>query len=396
MAEGALGGLRVLDASTLFAGPLAAMFLGDQGAEVIKIEHPAKPDPSRSHGPSKDGHNLWWKTLGRNKRCLTLDLSHERGRKILLDLALDADVLVENFRPGTLERWGIGPADLHAVNPRLVLCRVTGFGQFGPYASRPGFGTLAEAMSGFAALNGDPDGPPMLPPFALADGIAGLAAALAVTTALQARHSTGRGQVVDLAIIEPILTLLGPQVTRLQQLGTVQARTGNRSANNAPRNIYQSLDGEWLAISTSSPSTAERLMRLVGRADVIEEPWFGTSSGRVEHADELDAAVSAWISEHEAAEVIVACERAGAAVAPVYNARHIVKDPQYQALGTVVTLPDDELGEVDMLNVMFRLSETPGSVRFAGRTHGADTNDLLAQLGYASKEIEGLRSEGVV
>ena len=238
-----LDGLRVLDVSTLFAGPLAATFLGDFGADVIKVEHPTRPDAARGHGPSKEGVNLWWKTLGRNKRTVTIDLGRPEGAELLLALAADADVLIENFRPGTLERWGLGPDALHAVNPRLVIARVTGFGQFGPYSSRPGFGTLAEAMSGFAAITGEPDGPPTLPPFGLADGITALSAAYAVMVALRAAERDGRGQVVDLAIIEPILTLLGGQITAYDQLGAVQPRTGNRSVNNAPRNTYQTADG---------------------------------------------------------------------------------------------------------------------------------------------------------
>jgi crotonobetainyl-CoA:carnitine CoA-transferase CaiB-like acyl-CoA transferase len=271
-----LTGLRVLDLATLFAGPLAATLLGDFGAEVIKVEHPAKPDPSRGHGPAKNGVGLWWKLLGRNKRTMTLDLSKPGGRTTLLRLAATADVIVENFRPGTLEKWGLGWDELSAVNPRLVLARVTAFGQFGPYAHRPGFGTLAEAMSGFAAITGEPDGPPTLPPFGLADSIAALATAYAVMTALAARDRTGTGQVVDMAIIEPILTVLGPQPIWYDQLAHVQGRTGNRSQNNAPRNTYRTADGGWVAVSASATSVAERVMRLVGRPELIDEPWFAT------------------------------------------------------------------------------------------------------------------------
>ncbi|MEV4233182.1 CoA transferase, partial [Streptomyces bobili] len=275
-----LAGLRVLDLATLFAGPLAATMLGDFGAEVIKIEHPSKPDPSRGHGPSKNGVGLWWKLLGRNKRAITLNLSRPGGRATLLRLAATADVIIENFRPGTLEKWDLGWEELSAANPRLVLTRVTGFGQFGPYAHRPGFGTLAEAMSGFASITGEPDAPPTLPPFGLADSIAALATAYAVMTALAARDRTGEGQVVDMAIIEPILTVLGPQPLWYDQLGYVQERTGNRSANNAPRNTYRTADGTWVAVSTSAQSVAERVMRLVGRPELIDEPWFATGAGR--------------------------------------------------------------------------------------------------------------------
>ncbi|MBM7170332.1 CoA transferase [Streptomyces sp. G44] len=391
-----LTGLRVLDLATLFAGPLAATMLGDFGAEVVKVEHPSRPDPSRGHGPSKDGVGLWWKLLGRNKRTMTLDLSTPGGRDTLLRLAATADVVVENFRPGTLERWDLGWDELCAANPRLVLARVTGFGQFGPYARRPGFGTLAEAMSGFAAITGDPDGPPTLPPFGLADSIAGLATAYAVLTALAARERTGRGQVVDMAIIEPILTVLGPQPLWYDQLGFVQPRTGNRSTNNAPRNTYRTADGRWVAVSTSAQSVAERVLRLVGRPELIAEPWFASGAERAAHADVLDEAVGGWIARHTRAEVIAAFEKAQAAVAPIQDVRDVMTDPQYAALGTLTTVEDPELGPLRMQNVLFRLSETPGAIGWAGRPHGADTDEVLIELGLTDREITTLRKEGAL
>ncbi|KOT96238.1 MULTISPECIES: CaiB/BaiF CoA transferase family protein [Streptomyces] len=391
-----LTGLRVLDLATLFAGPLAATMLGDFGAEVVKVEHPTRPDPSRGHGPSKDGVGLWWKLLGRNKHTITLDLSKPAGRATLLRLAATADVVVENFRPGTLEKWGLGWEELSAVNPRLVLTRVTGFGQFGPYAHRPGFGTLAEAMSGFAAMTGEPDAPPTLPPFGLADSIAALATAYAVMTALAARERTGEGQVVDMAIIEPILTVLGPQPLWYDQLGHVQPRTGNRSQNNAPRNTYRTADGTWVAVSTSAQSVAERVMRLVGRPELIDEPWFATGAERARHADVLDAAVGDWIARHSRADVLAAFERAEAAVAPVQDVRDVMSDPQYRALDTITTVDDPELGALRMQNVLFRLSATPGAVRWAGRPHGADTEEVLTGLGLTPADVKELREEGVV
>lgn len=391
-----LAGLRVLDLATLFAGPIAATMLGDFGAEVIKVEHPTKPDPSRGHGPSKNGVGLWWKLLGRNKRTITLDLSRPGGRRTLLRLAAGADVIVENFRPGTLERWELGWPELSAVNPRLVLARVTGFGQFGPYAPRPGFGTLAEALSGFAAITGEPDGPPTLPPFGLADAIAGLATAYAVMTALAARERTGEGQIVDMAIIEPILTVLGPQPLWYDQLGYVQPRTGNRTRNNAPRNTYRTSDGTWVAVSTSAQSVAERVMLLVGRPELIEEPWFATGAGRAAHADVLDEAVGGWIARHTRTEALAAFEKAQAAIAPIQDVRDVMADPQYRALGTFTTLYDPELGRLRMQNVLFRLSATPGAVRWAGRPHGADTDAVLTELGLTPEELAALRAEGAL
>lgn len=388
--------LRVLDLATLFAGPLAATMLGDFGAEVIKVEHPHRPDPSRGHGPAKDGVGLWWKLLGRNKRTITLDLSTPGGRETLLKLAASTDVIIENFRPGTLERWGLGWPELAAANDQLVLARVTGFGQCGPYAHRPGFGTLAEAMSGFAAVTGEPDGPPTLPPFGLADSIAALATAYAVMTALTARAATGRGQVIDMAIIEPILTVLGPQPIWYDQLGYVQPRTGNRSRNNAPRNTYRTADGSWLAVSTSAQSVAERVIRLVGRPDLIGEPWFATGAGRAEHADELDEAVGGWIARRTREEAMTAFEKAEAAIAPIYDIREVMTDPQYRALDTLTTVDDPELGPVKMQNVLFRLSETPGAIRWAGRPHGADTDAVLTELGLSAQEITTLRGAGAL
>ncbi len=385
----------MIDAATLFAGPLAATMMADFGAEVIKVEHP-KGDPVRHHGHQKNGVPLWWKMIGRNKRAMTLNLSKVEGQKILRRLVRTADVLIEGFRPGTLERWGLDPVDLMAENPRLVVVRVTGFGQLGPYHRRPGFGTLAEAMSGFAAITGEPEGPPTLPPFGLADGIAALATATATMFALQARASTGRGQIVDMAIIEPILTILGPQPTWYDQLGVVQQRRGNRSVNNAPRNTYRTRDGKWVAISTSAQSVAERVLRLVGHPEVIAEPWFRSGAERAEHAEELDAHVGGWIAERDRDEVIRAFEEAEAAVAPIYDVRDIFADPQYRALGSLVDVPDPELGSVKMQNVLFRLSETPGAVRWAGRPLGADTAEVLGELGIEEGALARLVAEGVI
>ena len=391
-----LAGLRVVELATLFAGPLAATWLADFGADVVKVEHPRRPDPSRGHGPAKDGIGLWWKTIGRNKRTVTLDLSTPGGREVMLKLAEHADVVIENFRPGTLERWGLGPERLAQANPRLVLARVTAFGQTGPYAARPGFGTVAEAMSGFAALSGEPDGPPLLPPFGLADGVAALAMDYAIMLALASRSTTGRGQVVDLAIIEPLLALLGPQITAYDQLGLVQPRTGNQTTNNAPRNLYRTADGSWVAVSTSAQNIAERVMRLVGRADLIDEPWFGSGAGRAAHRTEVDPPVAAWIAAHSLEATIAAFEQAQAAIGPVYDVRGILADPQYRALGTAVTVPDPELGPLRMQNLMFRLSGSPGAIRWAGRPHGADTEAVFGELGLDATRIAALREEGAI
>ena len=392
----ALDGIRVIDAATLFAGPLAATLMADFGADVIKVEHP-KGDPVRNHGYRKNGVPLWWKLIGRNKRAITLNLSSPEGQQLMKGLVEHSDVLIENFRPGTLERWNLGPDVLHDLNPGLVIARVTGFGQFGPYSGRPGFGTLAEAMSGFAAMTGEPDGPPTLPPFGLADGITGLATVAAIMFALQARDQTGRGQVIDMAIIEPILTILGPQPTWFDQLGIVQERRGNRSVNNAPRNVYRTRDERWVAISTSAQSVAERVMRLVGHPEVIAEPWFASGEERARHADELDAMVGEWIAQRPFNEVVAAFEEAQAAVAPIYDIRQITEDPQFRALGSIATIDDPELGPLKMQNVMFRLSETPGEIHWAGRRVGEDNEAVYRELlGLDRKRLAELAAKEVI
>ncbi len=395
--QGPLAGLRVLEAATLFAGPLAATMMADFGAEVIKIEHPKTSDPVRHHGYQKGGSSLWWKMVGRNKRTITLYLGAPDGQALMKELVRTADVLIESFRPGTLERWNLGPDVLHAINPRLVIARVTGFGQFGPYSGRPGFGTLAEAMSGFAAMTGEPNGPPTLPPFGLADGIAAIATATATMFALRARDVLGRGQVVDLSLIEPILTVLGPQPLWYDQFGIVQERRGNRSVNNAPRNTYRTADGRWVAISTSAQSIAERVMKLVGHAEVIGEPWFASGAQRAQHADELDAMVGEWIGAHSIETVVREFEAAEAAVAPIYDIRDIMEDPQFRALNTITTVQDPELGPIKMQNVMFRLSETPGSIKWPGRKPGADNAEIYGTLlGLDEARMADLRARGVI
>ena len=377
---GPLQGVRVLDLATIYAGPFAAMLLGDYGAEVIKVEHP-KGDPMRGHGHSKDGVGLWWKMVSRNKRAVTLDLSKPQGQELLLGLAERSDVIVENFRPGVMERWNLGYERLRAGHPGLVMLRTTGFGQFGPYSSRPAFGTLAESLTGFAHLTGQPDGPPTLPPFGLADGIAGLAGAVAVMMALYHRDARGRqGQVIDLAIVEPILMVLGAQPIVYDQLGIVLQRMGNRSGNNAPRNTYRTRDGKWVAISTSADTVAQRTMRLVGHPEVIEEPWFRTGAERAEHADELDEMVGGWIAQRDLDEVLRAFEKASAAIAPIYDTREIMADPQFKALGTFIEVADDELGNMRMQNVAFRMSDTPGEVKFPGRRLGQDNRQVYSEL----------------
>lgn len=396
-ARGSLEGIRVLDIATILAAPLTAQLLGDHGADVIKIEHPERPDGMRGHGRSVDGHGLWWKELARNKRTVGLDLRSEEGADVFRALVRGADVVVENFRPGTLERWGLGPEVLHGLNPGLILLRVTGFGQDGPYADRPAFGTLVEAMSGFAYLTGEADGPPQLPAFGLADSIAAMAGVSAVLMALYHRDARGGGgQVIDMSLLEPIMTAIGPAPTVYARTGEIQQRNGNRSSNNAPRNLYRTADGYWVAVSTSANAIAERVLTLVGHPEVIDEPWFSSGSTRAEHADLLDGYVGDWIAERSRDEVARAFAEAGAAVAPVYSAKDLVEDPQVRHREMLVEVEDPDLGTLLQHNLLYRMSASPGAIRSTGRGHGADTDAVLAELGYGLDHIAELRDRGVI
>ena len=393
---GPLSGLKVLDISTVYAAPITAMLLGDMGADVLKVEHP-NGDPARTHGWNREGHGLWWKVIARNKRAITLNLGTVEGQELLRELAADADVLVENFRPGVLEKWGLGPDTLLDVNPRLVMLRVTGFGQEGPYSERRAFGTLMEAMSGFAHQTGQEDGPPTLPPFGLADGVAGIAGAYAVLTALYHRDlNDGAGQVIDLALLEPLLGILGPGPTVYDQLGIVAGRHGNRSPNNAPRNAYVTRDGRWVAISASATSIAERVMRLVGRGDLVEQPWFSSAGERSRRSEVLDGAVQKWIAARDLDDVLVAFEDAGAACAPIYDVEQLVNDPHVIARETITTVDDEDLGPLKMQNLIFRLGDTPGGIRWTGRRLGQDNDAVYAELGVDPGRLATLREKGVV
>lgn len=399
---GPLSGLTVIDCSTILAGPLTCQILGDFGADVIKVEHPRKPDGMRGHGPSVDGSGIWWKEIARNKRSVAIDLGRPEGAALLLDLVRGADVLVENFRPGTLERWGLGWDELRAANPRLILLRVTGFGQEGPYAGRPAFGTLVEAMSGFAHMTGQPDGPPTLPAFGLADSIAGIAGASAVSMALYHRDAgggegTSEGQVIDLSLLEPIMMAVGPGPTVYDRTGVIGQRTGNRSQNNAPRNLYRTADDHWVAVSTSANAIARRVIELVGHPEITDEPWFATGTGRAEHVELLDGIVGDWIAQRDRDEVMRRFEEAGAAVAPVYSAADLVADPQVRDREMLKRVKDEELGELLQHNVLYRMSASPGSIRTTGRAHGADTDEVLAQrLGLTEERIAELRDADVI
>jgi len=388
--------VRVLDVSTVIAAPLAAMILGDFGAEVIKIEHPQGGDSARTHGDDREGVPLWWLMLSRNKKCITLYLGSEEGQEVFRSLAASAHVVIENFRPGTMEGWGLGYEILSQDNPGLVVAHVSGHGRSGPLKDDPGFGTIGETMSGFAFRNGEPSSPPLLPPFGLADGVTGIAAALAIVTALYEGRASGQGQEVDLAIIEPLLTLLEPQLVTHDQLGKTLQRTGSQADMNAPRGMYRTRDDEWVAVSASTVRTASALMTLVDAPDMVSEDWFGAASGRRAHAAEIDAALIPWFAGRDKAQAVAACRQAGVPVAPVYSADDILGDPQYGAIGSIASVHHDRLGDVRMPNVLFRLSRTPGRIDWLGPEHGQHTGEVLSSIGLSAEDIATMRARGAI
>ncbi|MGZ4675193.1 MAG: CaiB/BaiF CoA transferase family protein [Acidimicrobiia bacterium] len=375
----ALDGLRVIDMATVIAAPGAARYLADFGADVVKVEPPGG-DGTRRMGwrDPRDGDSYMWKLVARGKRTVVLDLKTDDGLARLRALVDGADVLIENLRPGTLERLGLAPADLLARNPGLVILRVSGFGQTGPYASRPGFATIAEAMSGFAAINGEPDGAPLPPPIALTDEVTALAGAFAVMVALRHRDRTGEGQVVDVNLLDTMLSLMGPLHSAWAHLGYEQPRLGSGIPYSVPRGTYRTRDGRWVAVSASAESVAARLMTLLGVAD---DPRFGSFEDRVAHREELDAIVRHWIGARDAAEVIAAFDAAHAAIAPVYSIANVAADPHVRARESLVTVDG-----VTMPGLIARFSRTPGEIRGAGRALGADTEAVLAELDEAGDD----------
>jgi crotonobetainyl-CoA:carnitine CoA-transferase CaiB-like acyl-CoA transferase len=389
-------GIRVVDLSTLFAGPFVATLLGDHGADVVKIEHP-RGDDARRWGESKDGVPLWWKVISRNKRLIALDLHAPEGQDIVKALIARADVVVENFRPGRLESWGLGWHTLHALNPRLIMVQMTGFGQEGPYSGYPGFGTLAEAMSGFAAVTGHADGPPTLPSFGLADGIAGIAGAFAVAGSLYKREHTGHGELIDVALYEPLMWIVGAHLVEYDQLQKVQQRNGNQSPRTSPRNTYKTKDNRWIALSASAESIAGRVFAAIGQPELVNDPRFRTNRDRVRHRDEVDGLIAAWAQTLTQEEALQALRAADAAVAPVYDASQAHADVHFRARGSVATYPDDDLGAITMQGVFPRLLNNPASVRWTGHTPvGAATDDVLSELGFSTQTIEEWRQKGVI
>jgi crotonobetainyl-CoA:carnitine CoA-transferase CaiB-like acyl-CoA transferase len=390
-----LAGIRVLDLSRLVAGNMLTLLLADFGADVIKVEDPETGDALREW--KAGGASLFWKVYARNKRSITLDLRVPEGRALLLQLAQGADVLVESFKFGTLEKMGCGPEVLLRRNPALVIVRISGFGQTGPYRTRPGFGTLIEAMSGFAAKTGFPRHPPVLPNVALADMVAGTYGAFAVVTAMRAREQHGApGQVIDLSLLEPLISVIGPDAAVFQATGEVPIRIGNRLSVSAPRNVYHTRDGRFLAVSASMQPMFEHLMKAIGHPELIDDARFRTNSDRVNHVDELDRIIDGFISARTLEENVRFFEAAGVTAAPVYDVEQLVSDEHVIAREVFVAAPDPELGSVLMHNITPRLMGTPGRIRTPAPELGEHNGAVFGELGYDARGIAELRAKRVI
>lgn len=385
-----LAGVKVIDIANFLAGPMASMFLADFGADVTKVERPGAGDEIRYWGNNKDGVGLMYKLINRNKRSVTADLRTPLGVEIVKRLVKDADIVIENYRKGTLEKWGLGYDVLSAINPGLIMLRLTGFGQTGPNSHKPGFGTLAEGYAGYAYITGYPDRPPLLPGFGLADDTAGLMGAYLAMVALQEKNRSGKGQVVEYAIYEPLLTLLGPQVVDYDQLGIVQERNGSRLPFTAPRNTYETKDGKWVSISGSAQSTFERMCDALGIPDVPKDPRFLDNRLRIRNAPALDDALQAAIRKFDRDELIALFDRFDATAAACNNVQEIFEDPHIQARENIVPIEDEELGgPIRMQNVVGRFSRTPGGIRHAGPKLGSSNrNVLIDELGFTEEELK--------
>ena len=392
-----LDGMRVLDLSRLVAGNTLTQVLGDFGAEVIKVEPPTG-DTLRAW--QVNGVPTNWKLYSRNKKSLCLELRRPEARKLLLDLVPSAAIFIESFRPGTLEDMGLAPAGLLERNPKLVIVRISGWGQDGPYRRRPGFGTLVEGMSGFASFNGFADREPVLPPMYLADTVAGLYGAAGAMIALRAAESNGgRGQVIDLPLLDPLFAVLGPQAANYRLTGKVKPRTGSRSTNAAPRNAYRCKDGRYVGLSASTQKMAERVFRSIGRADLIDHPRYRSNADRVQHAEELDAIIGGFVAQRTQAENVAFFEQAEVTIGPIYDISQILEDPHVIDRDLIADYPDSDMGAFPMHHVVPRFLGTPGAIRTPAPRLGEHNRALLAEIGvdelaYAQLLASGVACEG--
>lgn len=388
-ARGPLDGVRVIDMSRLVAGNMTTHVLADYGADVIKIERPGRGDDLRNWR-CKD-QEIYWKVYARNKRSFVCDIKTDEGRQDLVDLIASAQVLVENFVPGTLEKWKLGPEDLLRINPKLIILRISGWGQTGPYADKPGFGTLVEAMSGWAYLNGHPDKPPTLPPLAMADMIAGLYGVGSVLTALRAaERPEGRGQVIDLSLFEPILSIIASEAAQVQLTGAPTMRAGNQSSHTSPRNVYQCADGGYVALSGSMQSMAMRIFDTIGRPELKDDPRFATNDARVEHRDEVDAVIGEFIARRSQADNLALFEAADVTVGPVCSMDELLEHPYVRGREILIDMPDADMGSVPMHNIVPRMSGTPGQFRRPAPQLGEHNEEILGELeAYRARRLEG-------
>ena len=393
-----LEGLRVVEAATLAAGPMLAANLGEFGAEVIKVEQPGSGDPMRIWGERKDGIGLMWKSVSRNKRCVTLDLRQRDGQELFHRLLAVSDVLVVGNRPSALERWTIDYDTVHARHPHVVMVHITGYGRGGPKSDLPGYGTLAEAMSGFAHITGQPDGPPTLPPFMLADGVAAQSGTWAVMMALYHRDVHGGvGQLIDVNLIEPLARLLEPATLGYDQLGKIQGRVGNRLDASAPRNAYRTADDQWIAISSASPNIAMRVYRAIGRPELADDPNYTDPALKQSRALEVDKLVAEWIVQRSLTEAMAVLRAADVAAAPVYDAAQLLADEHVQARGSFVTVDDPDFGPTTVQAPVVQMSDTPGTIEHLGRALGADNDAVYGGLlGVSDDRLAELRERGVI
>ena len=400
---GPLSGLKVLDLSIIVAGGTATSLLADFGAEVVKVERPGTGDPLRNWGPFAKGVSLWWKVHSRNKKSVTLNLATPEGQELLKKLAKEADLLVEGFRPGAMERWGLGPDDLQRVNPGLVMVRFSGFGQTGPYKDRPGFGTIAECMSGYVGMTGFPDSPPVLPPIPLADEIAGVFGAMAGMMALYHRDAgnptagSSKGQVIDVSLFEPLFRLCVPHVTMYDLLGISRERVGNDFPDAAPRSLYQTSEDSWLGLSATSQSTFESLTSAMGLSELAGDVRFKDNAARMDNREALNDVLQTWLGQRSTAEVMEQLIPAGGVVGPVYDAAQIAHDPHYQEREDILDIDDPQLGRTRMVGVVPKFSDTPGSVEHAGPTLGEHNSHIYGSwLGYSEDKVQELESQGII
>jgi crotonobetainyl-CoA:carnitine CoA-transferase CaiB-like acyl-CoA transferase len=394
--QGPLTGLRLLEAGSIFSGPLIGAHLGDLGAEVIKVE-PPRGDDTRRLGSSKNGIPLWWKLIARNKRLVSVNLATVQGAEVFRRLTADVDIVVENFRAGKFAEWGLDYESLSARNPRLIMLHISGYGSSGPYKDFPGFGTLAEAFAGFVHMNGQPDGPPTLPSFPIADTLTALFGCYSVLAAVIERQKSGVGQEIELDLCESIMSLMGNMFINFDQLGEVMKRRGNTSAISVPRNAYQTLDEKWVVVSSSTAGTARRLFQAIGRIDLANDPELQTNRQRMGRAAEIDSLVAKWMLLHTRDTALAILRDHDVAAAPINSVADVANDPHVIQRNSLIDVMDEDLGNIKMQGVVPRFSRTPGKVHWAGKNSiGADTSCVLRDAGYSSEEISELERQNVI